>query len=91
MAHKTTTQILNIRWQDRSWRPRIRRSMAEAKSDFERRTQRDRLVTRQVHEPLDPAKDLRKKTEKSGPACERPKSGWSVRQVLFLWRPRRKK
>lgn len=30
MPAKTTTQILNIRWQERSWQPRIRRTPARS-------------------------------------------------------------
>ncbi len=76
MPAKTTTQKLDIRWQDRAWQPRIRRTPSAA----------GRSVESLVVSPMNLAKPAA-----AGLPCRRGMAARLVRHVILAFRPRRRK
>ncbi len=85
MRAKTTTQILNIRWQERSWQPRIQRATSRraARPEAGGSSRLAASVTTAQTVRLNPSADADR------PCRQQPVS--LVKRVFLAFRPRRTK
>lgn len=85
MPAKTTTQILNVRWQDRSWKPRIQQAPGRPVPPVPTAgaARLAATVTTAQTVRLNPAADADR------PCRQQPVS--LVKRVFLAFRPRRKK